>query len=318
MRERQAPPNPNQALLTPGFREPLAHRGPMRALPLLFIVLLGCTTNPYDQGKPDVDDTGDTNAEGDTDTDADTDTDTDTDADGDADGDADADSDADVDTCPSAYDPVDQGSWSRSYSVVYQGESTTGEQKGIGPSTGWGVDGFEYSDMIGGANAFDVDIFVSCEGREGDGMYVYGWEGSVSYSMMGMAMPMEVVAQDNPARLYLPAESETGFRGSWSYDYTLIIDSSDGKQYTIGFAGTFQEIGFEAYSLPTGGTYQAYKLTNSYHMSNTAMGQEMDGYAEQYWIKGLGLVEETHYDLSTSDIYLSRELTNYSGLTPTD
>jgi len=296
----------------------------MRALPLLLITLLGCTTNPYDQGKL-VDDTGDTNAEGDTDTDADTDTDTDTDTDADgdtdADADADADSDADVDTCPTPYDPVDQNGWSRSYSVVYQGEATTGEQSGIGASTGWGVDGFEYRDMIGGTNAFDVDIFVSCEGNEGDGMYVYGWEGSVSYSMMGMPIAMDVTAQDNPARLYLPSESETGYRGSWSYDYTVAVETNSHgktKQYSIAFTGTYQEIGFESYSLSTGGTYQAYKLTNSYHMSNTALGEEMDGYAEQYWIKGLGLVEETHYDLATSDIYLSRELTNYSGLTPTD
>ena len=70
--------------------------------------------------------------------------------------------------------------------------------------------------------------------------------------------------------------------------------------------------------MPTGGTYQAYKLTNSYHMAMTDMGSEMDGYAEQYWIKGLGLVDEIHYDLSTSDIYFSRELTSYSGLAPSD
>jgi hypothetical protein len=294
----------------------------MRALPLLLIALVGCTTNPYDQGKPDYDDTGDTDAEGDTDTDADADSDTDTDADGDTDADADADSDADTDTCPSAYDPVDQTGWSRSYAVTYQGESTTGEQAGIGTSTGWGVDGFEYRDKIGGGNAWDVDVFVSCEGNEGSGMYVYGWAGTVTANMMGMPMEMAAEAEDSPPRLYLPSESETGYRGSWSYDYTVMVLTDTGhghaKEYPITFSGTYQEIGFEAYTLPTGGTYQAYKLTNSYHMSNTMMGQEMDGYAEQYWIKGLGLVEETHYDLSTSDIYLSRELTNYSGLTPTD
>jgi hypothetical protein len=300
----------------------------MRALPLLLLTLLACTTNPYDQGKTEYDDTGDTNAEGDTDTDADGDTDTDTDADGDADADtdADADADADTDTCPSGYDPVDQGAWSRSYSVTYQGEATTGEQSGIGASSGYGVDGWKYRDVIGGASAWDVDVFVSCDGNEGSGMYVYGWEGTIAVNMMGFPMEMTAVAQDTPPRLYLPSEAETGYRGSWSYDYTVMVETDMGhghghghsKQYPITFQGTYQEIGFESYTLPTGGTYQAYKLTNSYHMSNTMMGQEMDGYAEQYWIKGLGLVEETHYDLSTSDVYLSRTLTNYSGLTPTD
>lgn len=245
----------------------------------------------------------------------------DTEGDTDADTDADSDSDADTDSCPTPYDPVDQTSWSRSYDITYQGESTTGEMSGIGAASGYGVDGFEYRDMIGGANAWDVDVFVSCDGNEGDGMYVYGWKGTVSYSMMGMPIAMEAVATDNPARLYLPSESETGYRGSWSYDYTVNVETDmhgKTKTYPISFTGTYQEIGFESYDLPTGGTYQAYKLTNSYHMSNAMMGQEMDGYAEQYWVKGLGLVEETHYDLSTSDIYLSRTLTNYSGLTPTD
>lgn len=294
----------------------------MRALPILLlglVGLVGCPSdNPYDQGPND--DTSDTDS--DTDTDADADSDTDGDADGDADADSDADADADADTdpgaCPSGYDPVDHAGWSRSYSVTYKGEATTGTQSAGSRDSAYGVQGYWYNDVIGGTNAWDVDTFVSCTGGSGDGMYVYGWVGSVNVDMMGYPMAQQLTAQDSPARLYLPSEAETGSRGSWSYDYTMSATSSDGQAYSVGFIGTYQEIGWGTWTAPSGGSYDTYKLTNSYHMSNTMLGEELDLYAEQWWVRGLGLVHEVHYDLSDSSTYFSRELTSYSGLTPSN
>jgi len=260
----------------------------MRALPLLVFALVGCPSdNPYDQGQTKID-TADT----------------------------DADADTDIQECPSSYDPVDQTSWTRSYSVTYNGKPTTGEQQGIGAATDYGVSGFQFRDAVTGSNGWDITTFVSCEGDDGDGMYQYGWEGDVSLDMMGFPMEMVVTATDSPPRLYLPSDAEIGYRGSWAYDYTLIMDTSDGKQYTGTVSGTYQEVGWVETSLPTGETVEAYKLANSYHLSISSAGMEMDGYIEQLWVKGLGLVSESNYDLSTGDIYMSRELTSYSGLTP--
>ena len=63
-------------------------------------------------------------------------------------------------------------------------------------------------------------------------------------------------------------------------------------------------------------TVDAYKLTNSYSMTEDGLFGETvtTGFIEQHFVKGLGLVKEKHSDSENGSIILLKSLTGYSGL----
>ncbi len=288
---------------------------------LIGLSIPGCAGDNFNQGL-DLEKTPDTattdTSEADTDTDADADTDTDADADADSDTDA----DTDFQACPSSWQPVDQSGWSKVFDVEWRGASGSGTIEGLGPASE--ADTFKYRDSISTTSeGFDVDVLVGCDGSSGEGMYVYQWEGDVTvfmYSTMLMDYYASVVS--SPARLYLPSDAEIGNRGTWDYNYTLTVTYQEATSAKIqsghvDFSGSYVELGFTDIQLFDGTTVEAYLLTNSY----TATVQEyttwtVNGYIEQWWVRGLGLVSEYHTNADTGEVIMTRELAAYSGITP--
>lgn len=65
-------------------------------------------------------------------------------------------------------------------------------------------------------------------------------------------------------------------------------------------------------TLFNGETVTAYKLVNSYSQAGST--GTTNGYIEQWWVRGLGLVKENHINMDTGAQIASKELTSYTGL----
>ena len=282
----------------------------IRLLPVA-VLLTSCTGTTYDQGNPiDVD----TAAEADADTDTDTDTDADTDTD--------TDTDPDVELCTNAWHPIHVSGWSKSFTALYEGASGTATEQGLGlsPSAGEGESLYQYRDAIynEGGEGYDVNVTVACDPAGQEGMYMQGWSGQYSYMIFDIIPVTDGVdAIHSSPRRYLSPEYAVGAEGSWEYDYTLQITQypQGGKpaQVSRQVSGVYQDAGFVTITLFDGTSVEAYKLTNNFLMMDE-FGQQQDGYIEQYWVKGLGLVRESFEDQTQGTILMEKELSSYSGL----
>jgi len=280
-------------------------------------LLTACSDNPYNQGTDLNRDTTESGIATDTGEDADTDADADSDTDADADADSDTDADTDPGDCSSAWDPVQKTGWVRTYNVEYMGAAGTGTQSAIGPATSSsGEAGYSYKDSMLGdmafaSEAYDTTVIVGCEGGSGEGLYAYEWNGTITHYYQ--SFPITSVA--TPPRMYLPSDTDLGNKGGWDYTYTLAVTTTSGAD-TLTYNGTYLEIGFEDYELPNGHTVEAYRLTNSFSLTDTAMAASFNGYIEQWWVKGIGLVKELSTDADSMSTVMSREIVDYTGLTP--
>ena len=61
-----------------------------------------------------------------------------------------------------------------------------------------------------------------------------------------------------------------------------------------------------------GSTVEAYKVVNTFTITSDTEVQE--GYVEQYWVRGLGMVKEIYIDAATQAVHMSKDLSGYSGL----
>jgi hypothetical protein len=280
------------------------------------LVQTGCCD---DCGYGDTSDTGDTDVNN---QDSGEDSDSDTSADTDTNVDTDTDTGPDVTGDCHPASPVATGGWSRTYSVSYQGASGTETQTGLG-------NGQVRSEMSAGANGWNIVQTFRCTSGKLESV---GWEGDVSQSidLMGTAMPISacVKSTTNPPRPDLSDMATLKAKGSWSYSYTMDIAKCDpndsdnpAEPGAVPTSGTYTAWGPGTNPNPATSSYQAFKVTNTFDQKGSSypLGglKDLDGYAEQYYVKGLGLVKEVMSDVNDpSQVYLSKELTGYTGLTP--
>lgn len=228
--------------------------------------------------------------------------------------------------CPNDYHPLGTPGWTKTYSASFSwsGEAAEGTatESGLGAQTlPDGSSGWAYQDSTStSAEGYDVTTYVGCDLNGDEGMFIVGWEGSYQASLGGFPLPFDVDARLSPARKYLPAGYELGAVGSWSYSYTLDLtyqgDSGGPTSQPYTIAGTYAEAGFQELTLFDNTTVQAYKLVNTYAKTDTTA--TVNGYIEQWWVKGLGLVKENHVNMDTGATIASKTLSSYSGLSITE
>ncbi|NOY25983.1 MAG: hypothetical protein GXP62_08945, partial [Oligoflexia bacterium] len=229
--------------------------------------------------------------------------------------------------CPNNYDPMGAAGWTKTYSASFTwsgdtASSGTATETGLGPQTLVdGSSGYAYTDSIStSGESYAVTTYVGCD-RDGDeGMFIVAWDGTYDGNMSGIPIAVDVNADLTPPRKYLPAGYQLGALGSWDYSYSLNLTyqmdtgAPTSSPYTI--YGSYVEAGFTDLTLFDGTTVSAYKLVNTYTKNDGTT--ETNGYIEQYWVAGLGLVQETHVNMDTGATIASKVLTGYSGLTIMD
>ena len=284
----------------------------MRAMIATLTLMMGCNGNSFNQGSdPTGSDSGDTNTDsGDTNTDS---------------GDTNTDDSGDTvpKDCTNAWHPVDQSGWTKTFTAYYEGSTGTATEVGLGPSNG--PDGefyFQYQDTIANTagSGYDTTVTVACDLGADEGMFMIGWSGSYTYLLFDFIPTTDLVdaTHSNPRR-YLSPEWAINSEGSWDYKYALNItqtSAAGGKptQVVQNVSGTYADAGMSELTLFDGTVVEAYKITNNC-LITTDFG-EQDGYIEQYWVKGLGMVKEVFEDQTEGTVLMEKELSGYTGLTP--
>lgn len=227
--------------------------------------------------------------------------------------------------CSNAWHPIHESGWEKSFDVSYRGNAGTGTEIGKGGEN----DLYVYQDTVSvtttlGEDGWDVNVTAACDPQGEEGMFVVSYAGVAHYSLgdwgFDITIPSDIEATLTPQRQYLPPEYALGATGSWEYSYALtILSEADTGNTTLEYtvSGAYAEVGFQDITLFDGSTVEAYKLTNTYAQTQTGdLGDTtVNGYVEQFWVKGLGLVRENHVDSDSGEEILSRELTGYTGLT---
>ena len=296
----------------------------------LVAVTIGCTGGNQYVSKADltvdtgVVDTGDT-GEADTDTDE-TDTDTgETDTDTDS-GDTDTDTGSEI--CKNDYHPVHVEGWTKTFTATYDGGSGTATEEALPPSSYQGRDVYAYRDymLVSYTNDFNITeekgwdntMFVSCDPEAG--MLLMGWDGVSINAGFDIStfqqydIPVQV--DFGSGHLYIPYEFAIGGISTWNNSYTFTKtenDPTNGPQSnTATISSIHNEVGFIPHQLFDGTQVEAYKTV--YEMSiDNGLGGVDNNYVEQYWVKGLGMVQEDFLD-AQGTVLLSKQLSGYTGL----
>ena len=296
---------------------------------LILGLTIGCSGGNSYISKSDTEtDTGltDTGADSDEDTDSGDDTDpVDTDSAEDS-GDTGT---GEPEICKNDYHPVHLSGWTKTFEATYEGGSGTATEEAL-PETSWhGRDVYSYRDTMSvmvdnilgmpEEKGWSNTMFISCS--EEDGMYLNGWTGTITNDGFDLATfqnyDSDVETDFGTGHLYLPYEFAVGAIGSWNNSYTLIVTKTDptsgAQTNTRAVTSIHNEVGFVPYSLFDGSSAEAYKIV--YEMTITDdLGQAENNYVEQYWVRGLGMVQEDFLD-NDGAILLSKVLSSYSGLT---
>ncbi len=226
--------------------------------------------------------------------------------------------------CKTDYQPIHEGGWTKTFLASFEGKTAQAQIQALGETTFNGNTVYAYKDVITDENqgGWDVTSYVSCD--EETGLTLVGWSG-VSTEMLelipGFPIPQvrNIEATLNPGRNYLPAEFATGGLGSWEYNYSLdmMVDDNSGngpQPFSQQMSGRFDEYGLDnELTLFDGTVVSAYKINNSFSITDS-FGQLQEGYIEQYWVKGLGMVKETYINPADQSVILSKELSAYTGL----
>lgn len=280
------------------------------------LVQTGCCDDCGYGDTSSTDDSGVTNDDSAEDSDSDSDSDTNTDTDSDTDTGPDVTGD-----CHPA-SPVAVGGWTRTYSVTYQGESGTETQTGLG-------NGQVKSEMTAGTNGWNIVQTFRCTAGKLESV---GWEGdvkqSVDFSGFPIAMDACVTSTTNPPRPDLSDMATLKNTGSWSYNYQMHIEPCDPNDSSnpaspgdVPTSGTYTAWGPGTNPNTYTAAYQAFKVTNTFDQKGSSYPtgglQDLQGFSELYYVKGVGLVKEVMSDVNDpSQVYLQKELTSYTGLTP--
>jgi len=230
--------------------------------------------------------------------------------------------------CINNYHPIHIPGWSKTFTAEYEGSTSTVIIEGLGETDWNGETLYAYHDQNTDSEGlgWDVTSYVRCD--EELGLLLVGWSGtySAANALADLGFPPDVYNIDatlTPPRNYLPPEFAVGGIGSWdmSYNLNMNIVGADGtpQQQVRLTEGDFQEVGAQnPYDLPNGDTVEAYKVNISFTVTETSnpLASPSDGYIEQYWVKGLGMVKETYINPADQSIILSKELSSYSGISP--
>jgi hypothetical protein len=234
--------------------------------------------------------------------------------------------------CSNAWDPVHEVGWTKTFAVTYQGGTGTGTMTSTGPIASHPAAGA--GDVYGvretittTAGGYDLTFSIGCD-TEGEGLYVHDYTGTYETVLFEL-LPLTGAFSStfSPGRRYLPAEYEVGFASIWNYSYSstmqLSIDDGTGggevQTGVVTFTGSFTEYGTEnTLMLGSGDTVMAYKLVNTFTSSGLppfGVTVPVEGYFEQWYVKGLGLVKEASYDnANPSTPLLTKDLQSWLGL----
>ena len=231
----------------------------------------------------------------------------------------DTDTDTDTDTDPEVtchpYDPIEVTGIVRRYSVSYNGQSGTETQTHSGidilsdGSTAYRID----TEMSAGTEGWNGMMYENCDVGE-PGLYMLEWTINTKVSISGLPMDMAVTGiLSNPRRI-LPGPSQIGSAGSWSYNYSLSIQSDFPAE--IPTSGTYTEMGFASVTVPAG-TFDTYCVSNSFTQDRSAlemagMGGVLNGVSEYCFAENIGLIREETMDQDTGEIVMTKELTSYT------
>ena len=227
------------------------------------------------------------------------------------------------DICKNDYHPIHKGGWSKEYIARYEGEEGIAKEEGLEPDFFNGIEAYRYRDVLETYNngwfgnethGWDSTVYVSCDYEEQSGMFLLGWNGTFR-SDDTWGQYQEISAIHNPPRKYLSSEYALGYEGEWEYEQSIALNVRvSGSDYpaTIALDGLYQDVGFQDITLFDGTVVEAYKLVNSFQM--TENNENKEGYIEQYWVKGLGMVREIYINGADGTEILSKELSSYTGI----
>jgi hypothetical protein len=116
--------------------------------------------------------------------------------------------------------------------------------------------------------------------------------------------------------MYLPADYLMGGVGTWTYSYDIEVATDLGLPLTLHVTGEYEELSNEDVTLFDNSTYTAYHLGNTYSMADDFGLIAINGYLEQWYVEGLGLVAEINTNTDDGSTIMTRELSAYTALTP--
>lgn len=221
-------------------------------------------------------------------------------------------------------DPVTLTGWTRTYDIVYEGETGTEVQTGLG-------DGDYQSVLSTSTSSWDVVQHQSCLD---DGSVVQeGWDGVVTLSAFGgvdfsYLGPLDASATNDGPRTYLLPAGELEPGTTWSYDYEMNFSAMANfsgfpiqVSQAVVTAGTYEVVGREDVTVAAG-TFSALHLRNTYQQDGdeTDTANEVptvNNVSDVYYVDGIGLIKElTTAADDPSNVRMSKELTAYTDLTP--
>lgn len=227
-------------------------------------------------------------------------------------------------SCGNFWDPVDIFGWSRSYAIVYNGQTGTEFQTGEGEIAASGLFRFTTDMVLADGSGWAGYQDVGCDVGGQEGLFVDYWE--VAYLGAGGSATGTFAGTHSVQRMYLPDEAFIGGVGSWSYDYTLTItmkgDPASGGTdipFEMNSKGTYVELN-EVTVVLDGVEVPGYRLTNTYTITYAGFlgtgAFVREGYIDQVYVAGIGLVTESHTaTFDNGNTYdLSKTLTSYTGL----
>lgn len=234
----------------------------------------------------------------------------------------------DPELCKNDYHPIHTTGWSKTYTATYDGGNGTATETGIGASSYQGRDVYAYQDymLVSYTNqlgfteekGWNNTMYISCDPDQG--MYLMGWDGVSLNAGFDLSTfqnyDIPIQANFGSGHMYLPYEFAIGGIGSWTNAYTFTkteIDPNNGSSNSSAtITSTHNEVGFIPHQLLDGTQVEAYKTVYEMTIDN-GLGGSDSNYVEQYWVKGLGMVQEDFLNAQGA-VLLSKKLSSYSGL----
>lgn len=223
-------------------------------------------------------------------------------------------------------DPMMAAGWTRTYDVVMRGKSGSEHQRGEGH-------GFYTSQATIEDDGWNVTVRNACDaaGRAQQ----LGWEGTTQAGPGPGGPPYPIPPQTytvratpSAPRAYLPPMTDLRNGLQWSYAYDLRVEDISGsgqfQAYVLPTSGTYTAWPGTQPVTIAGVTYQAFYLTNQYTqelLGMDALGvsppDNINGHSELWYVEGLGLVKEKTTDLNDPSVLsVEKTLVSFTGLTP--
>jgi hypothetical protein len=175
---------------------------------------------------------------------------------------------------------------------------------------------------VSGAGGWEGTVYHLCDHAGSAGLSVAEWNMDISYEFdlgpEGSTVPVSpgaVLMTLSTPRLYLKTGAlETGMTWDFAYTLTYIDTSGTGLSLSVPVTGYFQDEGL-TYVDVAGTTMSAWHIRSTYEMSSAEISfWDYSATADYFWVEGLGLVLEEHWNTDTGETILAKELVSSSGL----